>query len=45
MVTSSKSLACSMTVGPASGMWGSCGVCATMRLVSSAKPTRGEGRG
>ena len=26
MVTSSKSLACSVTVGPGSGAWGSCGV-------------------
>ena len=45
MVTSSKSLACWVTVGPGSGAWGSCGVCATVRLVSSAKPTRGERRG
>ena len=45
MVTSSKSLACWETVGPASGVWGSCGVCATVSLVSSAKPTWGERRG
>ena len=45
MVTSSKSLACWVTVGPGSGAWGSCGVCATVRLVSSVKPTRGERRG
>ena len=45
MVTSSKSLACWVTVGPGSGVWGSFGVCVTMRLVSSAKPTRGERRG
>ena len=45
MVTCSKSLACCVTVGLGSGVWGSCGVCATVRLVSSAKPTRGEGRG
>ena len=45
MVTSSRSLACWVTVGPACGVWGSCGVCATVRLVSSAKPTRGERRG
>ena len=42
MVTSSKSFACSVTVCPSSGVWGSCGVCATMRLVWSAKRTRGE---
>ena len=42
---SSKSLACWVTVGPGSGAWVSCGVCATVRLVSSAKPTRGERRG
>ena len=45
MVTSSKSLACWVTVGPGSGAWGSCGVCATVRLVSSAKPTRGDRTG
>ena len=45
MVTSSKLLACLVTVGPGSGVWNSCGVCATVRLVSSAKPTRGERRG
>ena len=44
MVTSSKSLACWVTVGPVSGAWGSCGVCVTLRLVSSTKPTRGERR-
>ena len=44
-VTSSKSLVCWVTVGAGSGAWGSCGVCATVRLVSSAKPTRGERRG
>ena len=45
MVTSSKSLACWVTVGPLSGAWGSCGVCATVISMSSAKPTRGERRG
>ena len=45
MVTSSKSLACWVTVGPGSGVWSSCGVCATVRLVSSAEPTRGERKG
>ena len=45
MVTSSKSLACWVTVGQGSRVWGSCGMCATVRLVSSAKPTKGERRG
>ena len=45
MVTSSKSVTCWVTVCPGSGALGSCGVCATVRLVSSAKPSRGEGRG
>ena len=45
MVTSSKSLACSVTVGPWSGVWGLCGVCATVRLVLSTKPTQGEEEG
>ena len=45
MVTSSKSLACCLSVGLLSGVWGSCGVCGTLRLVSSAKPTREERRG
>ena len=45
MVTSSKPLACWMTVGPSSDLWGSCGVCVTVRLVSSAKPIRRERRG
>ena len=45
MVTSSKSLACWVTFGPGSGVWGSWGVCATVRLVSSAKPTRRGSRG
>ena len=31
-----------MTVGPWSRAWGSCGVCATVRLMSSPKPTRRE---
>ena len=44
-VTFSKSLACWVTVGPGSGAWGSCRVCVTVRLVSSAKPTRGGRRG
>ena len=44
MVTSSKSSACCVTVGPLSGVSGSCGVCVTVRLVSSAKPTNREGR-
>ena len=35
MVTSSKSFACWVTVGPSSRVWGLCGVCATVRLVSS----------
>ena len=38
---SSKLLACRLTVGPSSGVWGSCGVCSTVRLVSSAKPKQG----
>ena len=42
---SSKSLACLVTVGQGSGAWGSCGLCATVRLVSSAKPTGGRGGG
>ena len=45
MVTTSKSLACWMTVGPSYGVWGSCGVCATVRLVLSAKPTRRNRKG
>ena len=44
MVTSSKSLACWVLVGLSSGSWGCCGLCAIVRLVSSAKPTRGEKR-
>ena len=36
---SSKSLACWVTVGPSSGVWGSCGVRATVRMVLSATPT------
>ena len=45
MVTLSRSLACWVIVCPGSGVWGSCGVCATVRLVLSAKPTRRERRG
>ena len=45
MVKSKKSLACWVTVGPLSGVWGSCRLCATVRLVSSTKPSRGERRG
>ena len=45
MVTSSRSLACWVTVRPGSGAWGSCGVCATVRLVSSAKPLQGREEG
>ena len=45
MVTSSKSLACWVTVGPRSGVWGLCAVCPGVRLVLSAKPTRWERRG
>ena len=44
MVTSSKSLACWVTAGLGSGVWGWCEVCATVKLVSSAKTTRGEDR-
>ena len=45
MVTSSKSSECWVTVGLGSGVWGSTGLCATVRLVSCAKPTWGERRG
>ena len=45
MITGSKSLACWVTTGMSSGVWGSYGVCATVRLVPSAKPTRGKRRG
>ena len=45
MVTSSKLLACWVTVGPGSGVWGSCGVCATVRLVSSANAHQGGEKG
>ena len=45
IVTSSKLLVCCVTVGPWSGVWRSCGVCAPVRLVSSAKPIRGQRRG
>ena len=36
MVTSSKSLACCVTLGPSSGVWGSYGGGATVTLVLSA---------
>ena len=45
MVTSSNLWACWVTADSSPGLWGSCGVCATTRLVSSAKPTRWEGQG
>ena len=41
----SKLLACWVTVAPSSGVWGSCGVCATVRLLSSAKPKQGGEEG
>ena len=43
--TVSKSSVCWLMVGGALGAWGSCGACATVRLVSSAKSTKGERRG
>ena len=42
MVKSKKLLACWVTVGPLSGVWGSCGLCATVRLVSSNTQQGGE---
>ena len=44
MVTFSMSSPFLVTVGWFCGVWGLCEVCATVRLVSSAKLTRGEGR-
>ena len=41
----SKLSACWVTVGSLSSVCGSCGLCATVGLVLSAKPTRGERRG
>ena len=41
MVTSSKWLACWVSVGPSSAAWVSCVVCATVRSVPSAKFTGG----
>ena len=44
-VTFSKSSACCVMVGRCLGVRGSCRACATVRLVSSANPTKGERRG
>ena len=42
MVTSSKSFAFWVTVGPSSGVWGSCGVCGTVRGVVREAHQGGE---